>query len=143
MGLSEDLRTALAARVGTVTGIPGADYRAGENTVFEPPIGETWLRETLVFGARTRLTAPADGAWLQHTGLYLVDVFHPENLGPGAADTLADAVLTQFADGQQYTTPSGSLRITRATRRGGFRAEGWYQVPVEIGWEIETVQTVM
>lgn len=143
MGLSEDLRAALAARVGTVVGVPAADHRAGENLRFDPPIGDTWLRETLLFGERSRLTMPAEGAWLLHTGLYLVDVFHPEDLGTVPADTLGDAILNAFADGQQYTTPSGQLRVTRATRRGGFRNDGWYQVPVEIGWQIETVQTVL
>ncbi len=143
MGLSNDLRTALAARVGTVAGIPDAAHRAGENARFDPPIGETWLRESLVFGERGRLTLPAEGAWLLHTGLYLVDVFHPEDLGTGPADTMADAIVATFGDGQQFTTSSGQLRVTRATRRGGFRNEGWYQVPVEVGWQIETVQTLI
>lgn len=142
MGLDADLRAALDGRLATVGGLPAAANRAGDNTAFDPPIGETWLRRTVVYGARDRLTLPADGAWVVETGLYLVDLFHPQDQGPAASDTLARAILDAFPDGLQLAAGGRTVRITGARRDGGVRAEGWHLVPLTVRWQLDTVQTV-
>jgi len=142
VGLPADLRAALAARLATVSGLPVAAKRAGENTAFEVPIGSAWLRQTLLFGGRERLTAPGEGAWVVQDGIYQVDLFHPQNRGPDASDTLAESVLLKFPPGLTLMAGAVPVRITRSRRNGGLREDDWYHVPLEVGWQLETVQTL-
>jgi hypothetical protein len=145
MGLTGDIRAALEAHLATVPGIPSSTTRwARQNVGFEAEPKENWLRVVLAPGFRDRLTAPAEGALVQSSGLLLVDLFLPIGAGPDAADTLGDAVVTRFPPGQQFTVVGGrSLRITRSIARTGVRETDWYHVPVEVGWEIETINALV
>jgi hypothetical protein len=142
VGVRADVRAALDARLLTATGIPDADHRASENAGYQPIPGDPWVRAQLGFGPEELFTVPAAGGWRVHTGLYFVDLFYPLDAGPGAADTLAEAVLARFAPGQSLTGGSTTFRVTRSQRRGGFRETDWYQVPLEVAWQVEAINTV-
>lgn len=135
------LRTALSARLATVSGLPA--LIAGENEQVEPSLSTMHLRTQLLFGGRNRLTAPADGAWVIEDGVFLVDLFAPMHGGPDAADTLARGILTAFPDGLTLVADAEqTVRCTGSRRSGGRRGDAWYQVPCEVRWRRESIQTL-
>lgn len=138
-----EIRAALETRLGGVTGLPPAAARARENEAFDRPAGKNWVGTALRPGSRELITAPAEGGYLAHAGLYLVDVFVPAAVTVASADTLAQAVVDRFPPGLSLPAGAQALRILRSVARGGFRDDGWYQVPVEIGWQVETINSVV
>ena len=143
MATLAELRSALETRLATVTGLPALAQRAKENDGFQPTPGTNWVATALRPGSRELLTMPANGGWVVHTGLYLVDLyFRVTRNGTTDADTLAEAVLAQFPPGLQLTAGAEQVRVTRSIARGGFREEGWWVVPIEVGWQVETINAV-
>lgn len=144
MGLSGEIRDAVEAHLAGTSGLPSSAQWSVQNTAFQPTLGTTWVRLTFAPGFRDLLTVPASGGWVQTSGLVFVDLFFPLDRGPDTADDLSDAVVARFPPGQQFTLAGGrTLRVTRSLARGGNREKEWYHVPVEIGWEIETVNALI
>ena len=146
MAVRDEIRSTLNTHLAGTAGIPAAGRWSNENVEFDPGSGQdgNWVRVTHSPGFRELFTFPSTGGWVQTTGLMFVDLFFPMGAGPSAADTLAAAVEARFPPGQEFTlSGSRTLRITRSLARGGFRERDWYHVPVEVGWEIQTVNALV
>ena len=139
-----DIRAALEAQLATVAGIPDSAHRAGENTEFRGTIAETWIRSRLGYGIERRLTLPARSARVQKDGTWRLLVQFPLNTGTAAADTLVQAIVDAFPDGQTLVSGSTTVRLDGTRRFGGGRDidESSYVVPIDIRWHVFTTSTL-
>jgi len=131
MSLFSDIRAALEEQVSTISGVP--TNLSWENVDFNPTHGESYLRLELV-PISSEPAVRGFNPQEVHRGRFSVGVFVPENEGPNAADTLADAVRDAFSPTTQLTKNTIKVCIRTARRGQGFLASPYYFVPVEINW---------
>lgn len=133
MSVMSDIRAALESEIANVTGIPSAQYRAWENVKFKPDENQTWVRMQISpLSQRPAVRGP--DPQLRHDGLFLVDVFVPDKIGPNSADVLADAIRDHFTVDDVYTSNTVNVRFRYSERRAGIQDGPWYMVPVTIAW---------
>lgn len=135
MSVSQAIRGALQQRAATAVGFPPSNQRAYEGYAFNPTIGTTYARMTVipsesrpaVVGAATKI----------HRGLFQIDIFYPAqgNPGTGAAEVLADAVKDVFAVGGSAMSVGGeTVTVERVQREQVIQSPEWLQVPVTVYW---------
>ncbi len=116
-------------------GLPAG--RAWENLKFEPVAGEPFMEEEYLSGPSSQITVGTDEATVVVDPLYVVKIYVPEDLGSGAANRYADAILTAFKPNRSFNLTNGdALRVRTDT--GPFRGQltrqraGWVVVPITI-----------
>jgi len=141
--MRSEIRAALELHLATVPGIAPTTRWSRENVTYDPVPGTPWVRTTFAPNVAERLTFPANGAFVEHAGLLLVDLFFPATpTGTAGADAVADGIITRFPSGQGFAGIP-ELMVTRALVRAGRRDGAWYQVPAEIGWYFQTTQVLV
>lgn len=129
------IRRALEDKVQSVfDSISGFTQVVYENVTYDPVVGQHWARVVIRPVSRQADTLGVDGKYLQ-SGIMTVDVFVPENIGPNAADVVADAILNAFNPKEIIlVVGSTTVRLKTPYRNDG-RSEGeWYFVPVTVEW---------
>jgi hypothetical protein len=128
----EDTATEAAASGRTLSvGLPSRV--AWENVAFDPPAGAPWVEEQLV-PAPSRLLSVSRGT-VETTALYNLLIYTPEDVGVGAANGYADALIVLFAPLTDITLSTGHVARVR-TDTGPYRGQmirrkpGWVTVPV-------------
>lgn len=125
---------AAAGRTITV-GLPF--QRARENVAFTPVPNFPYWEEQFVPATNRAVTYPANGAYVEDDGIYLVKWFGLSGKGPEAIRRGVDAVLARFTPGTSILLSDGTtLRIPMLLGpRGGEItpiAGGWSYVAIEI-----------
>lgn len=133
MSDASNIRAALEERLAVVSGFPSAANRAYENVRFVPTDGTTWARIATNF-SRTRPAVRGPSPSERWDGLFLVDVFAPENAGPGAAFDLAYAIKAAYTVDDVLTKNGVNVRIDYAELGQGISTSPWYLVPVTVAW---------
>lgn len=133
MTVYSDIRSALEAEIDNVVGIPAAAYRAWDNVDYTPTIGQPWVRMQIV-PINSRPDTRGDNYHTLHTGLFVVDIFTPKNIGPSTADTLADAIRDRYKPEIALTSGSTNVRIRYCEKTQALVDESWYHQPVVIEW---------
>jgi hypothetical protein len=118
----------------------GATPIAWENIDFKPTTGTSFIKPQFI----PTLRRPAVRGLLpqqRYDGLYTVFCYTPENVGPGAADDLADSIIETFEATTDIsysvdTNTTLNLSIDYAEREQGRGQPPWYYVVVNIGWYI-------
>ena len=133
----DNIRSALEDKLQTVA---GATPIAWENLDFKPATGTAFLRPDFVPVTR-RPAVRGLNPQKRYDGLFVVFCYSPENVGPGAADDLADSIMEAFEATTDIsydvdTNTSIILSIDYAEREQGRSQPPWYYVPVNIGWYI-------
>lgn len=116
-------------------GIPA--HAADENVEFDPPTGSPWIEEEFVSGPQRVLTAPASSGTIEYDPLVHLHVHVPENTGPEAVESYADALLQVFRPNTAITLSDGKVvrvRTDAAVYRGPIRRnrEGFSTVRVSV-----------
>lgn len=145
MSENGEIRAALEAQLATVTGIPDATRRLGENTLGDlKPDGQAWVTSRMAYGIERVLTMPADGGIKRRDGTWRLLLRFPLGTGVDAGDTLSQAVADAFPRGLSLVSGSTTVHCDGARRYSGGRDidEGWYIVPVDITWHVHTTNTV-
>lgn len=126
--VSIDIRRALEKRLAaTVTGTAVA-Y---ENSTYKPVIGTKYIRATVSpFNREKAAIGPSSDSYYQ--GLFLVDVFIPENKAAFDAEQLADIIIEAFEAGEILTENGKNIRIRKSYRDQGVKEAPWFFVPVII-----------
>lgn len=70
----------------------------------------------------------------RHSGVFLVTVCTPENIGQGAGMTLVDQLLTRFAVDTPILTVDVNVTIEYSQPETGYQRPPFYCQPVRIGW---------
>lgn len=134
MTVYNDIRQALESQVANVTGIPAAAHRTWENQgPYTPTPGMAWVRSTLM-PVDNPPAAIGPNPPLRYSGLFRIEVFWPENVGPASAETLADNIRAVYYVGVGFTKNTTTVRVEYAKRLPGFPDTPWYVVPVDVRW---------
>ncbi len=129
----DDIRASLEDYLANTAGIPsGIAY---ENTKFSPTTGTPYLKTLFV----PTLRRPANrgiNPQMRYQGVFTIEVYAPENLGPGAADAIANTLIERFEATTDITYNSKTISIDYAERQQGITDSPWYFIPIDIGWYI-------
>jgi len=126
----DDIRAALEVRL---TGIADLPEVAWENLTFSPTTGQSFVKPRLVPTVREPAVRGLNPQQY-YQGIFRVDCFVPEGLGPRAADDLADKIIDAFEATTDVTNGSTIVSIRYAEREQGMPDGAFFMVPVNIGW---------
>lgn len=130
MSVFFNLSAALDGHLETLSGAPDI---AWPNSQYEPAIGSSWVRPTLLPGDTAAATLGASGTDEQ-IGIYQVDVFTPLGAGKTAAFQLADSIAEHFKPVTELTYSGQMVRCVSVSIGAPEEAEGWYMLPVRINY---------
>jgi hypothetical protein len=154
----DNIRAALEVKLSNVSGLPEV---AWENLTYEPTTGTSFVKPRLIPTIREPAVRGLNPQ-IYYQGLFRVDCFVPEGLGPRAADELADKIIDAFEattsiyyepstnsilteSGAFLITESGgkvlqdgviNLSIRYSEREQGMPDGAFFMVPVNISWYI-------
>ncbi len=128
----DDIRAALEVKL---TGIADLPEVAWENLTFSPTTGQSFVKPRLVPTVREPAVRGLNPQQY-YQGIFRVDCFVPEGLGPRAADDLADKIIDAFEATTDVTNGSTIVSIRYAEREQGMPDGAFFMVPVNVGWYI-------
>ena len=128
----DDIRAALEVRL---TGIADLPEVAWENLTFSPTTGQSYVKPRLVPTVREPAVRGLNPQQY-YQGIFRVDCFVPEGLGPRAADDLADKIIDAFEATTDVTNGSTIVSIRYAEREQGMPDGAFFMIPVNVGWFI-------
>ena len=124
-----DISAALDQQLNAMAGLPDV---AWDNFEYEPALGVSYLRPTLIPGDTLPDTIGANGEDLS-IGIYQIDIFTEAGEGKNAGMVLADLIGDQFKHGTQITYNGVTVEIKSVSVKVSINnKDGWYQMPVEI-----------
>ena len=128
------LRTALQAALSTpVTLIDPVGQVAMEARDFAPTVGVPYARESCKWGKERLKTIPAPGGYTRIDGLYLIDLFFPDNQGDAQIDQCVGQVRTTFVAGEVVSYNGALVHLLGVSRSGAMRQEsGFIMTPLGI-----------
>jgi len=110
---------------------------AWENAPLDPPEVDdgnaaSWARVTF-FPKETRQASVGDAGLNDMGGIMLVNLFRPKGELAGAANVLADSLISHFKRGTLTPAVSGhQTKITNAWRDAALPDDVWFNVPVRV-----------
>ncbi len=152
----DDIRAALEVKLSGITGLPDV---AWENLTYTPTTGQSFVKPRLIPTIREPAVRGLNPQ-IYYQGLFRVDCYVPEGLGPATGDSLADDIMTAFEattsifyditndallteSGAFIVTESGAkllrdnvihVSIRYAEREQGMPDGAFYMIPVNISW---------
>jgi len=128
----DGIRRVLETTLVGVTDIPDI---AWENVTFNPTTSEPFvkarfaptIREPAVRGLNPQM---------YYQGVFVVDVYVPEGVGPSVGDDIADSIIEAFDAPNDLTVNGVAITIRYAERELGTIEGAYYTIPVNIGWLI-------
>ena len=128
----DNIRAALEVKLSGISGLPEV---AWENLTYSPTTGTSFVKPSLVPTVREPAVRGLNPQ-IYYQGIFRVDCFVPEGLGPAAADDLADKIIDAFEATTDVTNGSTNVSIRYAEREQGMPDGSFFMVPVNIGWYI-------
>ncbi len=128
----DDIRAALETHLSNIAGLPDV---AWENLTFSPTTGQSYVKPRLIPTVRQPAVRGLNPQ-IYYQGIFRVDCFVPEGLGPAAADDLADKIIDAFEATTDVTDGSTTVSIRYAEREQGMPDGAHFMVPVNIGFYI-------
>jgi Bacteriophage related domain of unknown function len=131
----QDIRGALTTRANTTSGIPSAKSYEGERYV--PTVGTEFIAYTLL-PTQERPSSIGQAGLTLRQGLFQISLHYPSGSGTGTAESIADAVKSNFVPGTYLTQGDTTVRIRYAERSACRVDAEWVIVDVTIGWDLHT-----
>jgi hypothetical protein len=128
----DDIRQALEVKLFAITDLPDV---APENISFTPTTGESFVKPRLIPTIREPAVRGLNPQ-IYYQGIFRVDCYVPEGLGPAAADDLADKIIDAFEATTDVSNGSTIVSIRYAEREQGMPDGAHFMIPVNIGWYI-------
>lgn len=125
MGQIADVQQAFDQRLNTLAGAPDI---AWENTRYNPTVGTTFIRPTLLPAESEHATLAGDQ---KNTGIYQIDIYVELEKGNSALLTLMDAIYDHF-DSVDLTTGTTQIFLAQIARTPAVREESWLRGSIEI-----------
>lgn len=126
-----DIRVALESHLAATT--PALPAIAWPNVPFTPTTGVSYLRARFVPVTRRPVVAGPDPEQ-RHTGLFMVNIYTPEDQGAEAGADLADRLLARFNGSDAIVTPDVIVRLEYSEAKMPLHEPPFYVIPVEISW---------
>lgn len=103
-------------------------------TYYAPKSDQPYLRPTMLFGASVIPTV-GDNDTAQYFGVFIVDIFWPENDGLKVQLEKAMSLMDFFKKGTDLSTDEVKLRVQNKPYLSSTQQEpGWSMLPVNIPW---------
>jgi hypothetical protein len=103
-------------------------------TNFAPVSGQPYLRPTMMFGI-TNITGVANEDTIHYLGVFLVDLFWPENKGMTVQLAKAMLLLDYFKKGTDLSVTGVKIRVqNKPYLSRSLQEPGWSQLPINIPW---------
>jgi len=119
----------------SVAALPDDFYKENTSKDLQGPV-VPWARSTLYPNVSTPLSV-GQNAQRQMQGLYRIDILYPQDKGPSAARTAADAVVAAFPIGRRLVDGAVTVICEMASVLSSPQAPGkYYIVPVQINWVV-------
>ena len=128
----DNIRAALEVKLSGISELPEV---AWENLTYSPTTGTSFVKPRLVPTVREPAVRGLNPQ-IYYQGIFRVDCFVPEGLGPAAADDLADKIIDAFEATTDVTNGSTNVSIRYAEREQGMPDGSFFMVPVNISWYI-------
>jgi len=128
----EEIRAALEVELSNVSGISNI---AWENVTSDFASSDTFVKPRLLPTTRepaVRGTNPQ----MYYQGIFRVECYTPEGVGPSASDDLADKIIDAFEATSDISYGGTIVSIRYAEREQGMSDGVHYMIPVNIGWYI-------
>jgi hypothetical protein len=122
---------ALENRLATTT--PALPSIAWPNVPFTPTTGTAYIRSTFIPVTRRPVTAGPNAEQL-HTGLFMVNIYTPEDAGASAGMTYADQLLARFKGSDAEVASTVTVRFAYSEAKRPLHEPPFYVIPVEISW---------
>ena len=132
----DDIRVALENHLDTTPATPAPALPSGiawPNVPYTPTTGTAYLRARFVPVTRRPVTAGPQ-AEQRHSGLFVVNVYTPEDQGAAAGVTLADKLCDRFEGSTSIVAAAVNVRLEYAEAKQPLHEPPFYVIPVEIGW---------
>jgi hypothetical protein len=128
----DDIRAALEVKLSTVTDIPSIGW---ENAQFSPTTGQPYVKPRLI-PTRREPAVRGTNPQMYYQGLFRIECYVPEGVGPSAGDDLADKIMEAFEATTDVSQGSTIVSIRYAEREQAEIDGPFYMIPVNIGWYI-------
>lgn len=128
----DDIRTALETKLAGIAGVPQI---AWENVTYTPTTGTPFVQPRLIPTTREPAVRGLNPQ-MYYQGIFRINCYVPEGLGPAAADDLADKIIDAFEATTDVTAGSTIVSIRYAEREQGMPDGTFFMIPVNIGWYI-------
>lgn len=124
-----NIHALMDAHLALVSGLPPLKT---ENKAYQPTTGQPWTRAVL----RTTESVRESSMSTRYGGLYLIDLFYPQDTGVAAANAMADAVIAHFkaAPLGRLQDAEVTVQLQNAWRDAAGRQEPFYGVQVVVRW---------
>ena len=128
----DDIRKVLETTLANVSGIPQI---AWENVTFSPTTGTSYVKARFAPTVREPAVRGLNPQ-MYYQGIFVVDVYCPEGVGPSTADGIANSIIDAFDAPNDLTVDGTSVTIRFAERELGTQEGAFYRIPVVISWFI-------
>lgn len=125
------IRIALENHLATTT--PALPAIAWPNVPYSPTTGTAYLRARFVPVTRRPVTTGPNPEQ-RHSGLFMVNVYTPEDAGANAGMVIADQILARFNGSDAIVAPTVTVRFEYSEAKLPLHDPPFYVIPVEIGW---------
>lgn len=126
-----DIRVALENHLATTS--PALPSVAWPNVPFKPTHGTAYLRAQFIPVTR-RPVVVGPSPEQRYSGLFMVDVYTPDDNGAAAGMAYADQIMTRFNGSDAVTTTNVVVRLEYSEAKMPLHEAPFYVIPVEIGW---------
>ncbi len=128
----DDIRAALEVKLGSITDVPSVGW---ENLQFSPTTGQPYLKPRLI-PTRREPAVRGINPQMYYQGIFRIECYVPEGVGPAAGDDLADKIMEAF-EATTDVSQAGTIVSIRYAEREQAEIDGpFYMIPVNIGWYI-------
>lgn len=107
------------------------------NVPSAPPVAGTAYMEASHQPSTVEQINVGDAGRNRHTGLFLINVFAPENQGLSTGMEIAGAVADHFARGVVLTTGGISLLVTNTRIAAPLKEGAYVQMPVVVSYMVD------
>lgn len=107
---------------------------AWQNSAYTPTLGSRYVRANIL-PAETQNPSLGDDH-KRFIGIFQILVYTPDDVGPGAAETIAESLFATFARGTSFTASGVTTRVLDSPSvLPSFNDDGWYVTPVSIRYQ--------
>lgn len=126
------IRKVLETTLDNIVGIPEI---AWENVTFSPTTGTSYVKARFAPTVREPAVRGLNPQ-MYYQGIFVIDVYCPEGVGPATADGIANSIIDAFDAPNDLTVDGTSVTIRFAERELGTQEGAFYRIPVVISWFI-------
>lgn len=131
MTVYNDIRSALETTLAAIPSIPDIQF---QNKNYKPSTKTPFIKCTF-FPTSRRPSEVGSNPFNRYQGLFVVNVYTPDNRGIRENQNICNLVLDAFPAGTHDLTFNGQIVRTEFTEQlSSFESPPWFITPINVGW---------